>query len=184
MFKSLIILALITLACSQSAFLQTPTPEDIPEEIIETVTGFIDGIIVFSNVPDFKKCETASGTAINGVVDLVRAFELIGHSDPETIYKSVFHAVAEFATGMEQSWSPCQAYGEEEAAKWKILGPQFADPKYWQEFSTNLLFNLGTLTQKVQDIIKNINAKNFYETGKGVGDIVHFALFWKEKALE
>jgi hypothetical protein len=160
-------------------------PHDI-EQVFEPINaealfeGFLDGIQIFSNLPDAKTCDLKSldviSKDINDIITIVKDLKF----DASAISK-IMEVVAKFEeiyATTDKVVGPCQAYAKEIKSTLKNVLTHVKSVEWVSMFLFHTMTDVSTLKSKLHSANDLYHAKDYMGAGKGYGDLVHEALLW------
>jgi hypothetical protein len=155
------------------------TPSITPEEVSELVDSFIDGLVIFNDLPGRKNCTAHDFEPIyqnvENIINTLQHFDY--HNSTEEINYIMEEAKGIF-TLLNDMKGPCKEYGQEVYGVIEDVAKFVSRAEYLVELPVHLLGDFSTIRQELQVADQDFKAGNYTAAGNSAGSAVHEAFLW------
>jgi cell fate (sporulation/competence/biofilm development) regulator YmcA (YheA/YmcA/DUF963 family) len=184
----IIITLLLTMSLCQdihNGFLaeyHNPTPIKLnklsPQDALDFSKGFMSGLTIFDKLPvDDFKCAEEDIKVIDDLADIIEAMKNF-RKDYYGTLKIVTAKAYDIYEKLNQVTGPCKALADDLKTIVLKVRDYMESYSYVMQFSYHTMREFVNIENKLLDAKKLWMDKQYQESGKGFGDMVHFAFLW------
>ncbi len=149
-----------------------------PSDAKNFTYGFYQGIEVFTPLLRNSTCLPDSDKILNDVLTLA---DLIANFDSANLRQEILimtSLVEDMLVVSETQVPACLRLGKDLKDLFRELHTHFMSGEYLEGLASHTLFNIGKIHELYQVAVKDAKELNYFEAGKGFGQLVRFAALW------
>ncbi len=155
-----------------------PQIELTPIDALFFSKGFLDGVKIFDSAYRNTTCLGEAERFVDDINRLVNIFKNFTVEGLASEIKEILHIVEDFVDISETEIPACKQTVHAFRDVFVKIYQRVSNQKYLEELASHTIFNLGKIKEISQKAVKDFNDKNYFDSGRGFGELVLFSLLW------
>jgi hypothetical protein len=182
--KILLILTILCIANSRSIadYFRSPKPSPTSKhgEDYFFLSGLINGTALFNNLTRADECQELLPIIHD---DIANISLIIRNLDPHspTFFndlRTILDNLEHLKNSTKEYQEPCCEVRKDVVDRFKRLHDEYMDKEWPKRVFIHLVNNIGTMREKCENFKMLLIAKDYYNAGYALGDLIRYVLFW------